>query len=90
MMERIVVLLLYLSYIDIPAKTKDRWTNAKRKVDEEWYYWQTALKLIQAYGRSVRSKEDWAKTYILDSAFSYFVKKNMNILPDWFRQAIRK
>jgi len=45
---------------------------------------------MQAYGRSVRSKDDWAKTYILDSAFGYFVKKNMNILPDWFRQAIRK
>ena len=35
-------------------------------------------------------KYDWAKTYILDSDFSYFVKKNMNILPDWFREAIRK
>jgi hypothetical protein len=27
-------------------------------------------------GRSVRSKDDWAKTYILDSAFGCFVKKN--------------
>jgi ATP-dependent DNA helicase DinG len=26
----------------------DRWINAKREVDEEWYYWQTALKLVQA------------------------------------------
>jgi ATP-dependent DNA helicase DinG len=58
-------------------------------VDTEWYYWQTALKLIQAYGRSVRSKDDWAKTYILDSAFGYFVKKNKDILPSWFIQAIR-
>jgi Rad3-related DNA helicase len=78
-----------MTKVPYPNKS-DRWTNAKRQVDEEWYYWQTALKLIQAYGRSVRSKDDWAKTYILDSAFGYFVKKNMNILPDWFRQAIRK
>jgi ATP-dependent DNA helicase DinG len=78
-----------ITKVPYPNKS-DRWTNAKRDVDEEWYYWQTALKLIQAYGRSVRSKDDWAKTYILDSAFGYFVKKNMNILPDWFRQAIRK
>jgi ATP-dependent DNA helicase DinG len=77
-----------ITKVPYPNKS-DRWTNAKGKVDEEWYYWQTALKLIQAYGRSVRSKDDWAKTYILDSAFSYFVKKNMNILPDWFIQAIR-
>jgi hypothetical protein len=72
------------------AKNKgDRWTNEKRRIDEEWYYWQTALKLIQGYGRSIRSKEDWAKTYVLDSAFGYFVKKNKNILPDWFTQAIQ-
>jgi Rad3-related DNA helicase len=78
-----------ITKVPYPNKS-DRWTNAKRDVDEEWYYWQTALKLIQAYGRSIRSKDDWAKTYVLDSAFGYFVKKNMNILPDWFRQAIRK
>jgi Rad3-related DNA helicase len=74
----------------VPYPNKgDRWTNEKRKIDEEWYYWQTALKLIQGYGRSIRSKEDWAKTYVLDSAFGYFVKKNKNILPDWFTQAIQ-
>ena len=77
-----------ITKVPYPNKS-DRWTNAKREKDEEWYYWQTGLRLIQAYGRSVRSKDDWAKTYILDSAFGYFIKKNMNILPEWFRQAIR-
>jgi len=69
--------------------TGDRWTDAKRKADEEWYYWQTASKLIQAYGRSIRSSGDWAKTYVLDSAFGYFIKKNTNILPNWFLQAVQ-
>jgi Rad3-related DNA helicase len=74
----------------VPYPNKgDRWINAKRDLDEEWYYWQTALKLAQAYGRSIRSKEDWAKTYILDSAFTYFLNKNRSILPDWFIQAVR-
>ena len=77
-----------ITKVPYPNKS-DRWTNAKRELDEEWYYWQTALKLIQGYGRSVRSKDDWAKTYILDSAFSYFVRKNRSLLPDWFIQAIR-
>jgi ATP-dependent DNA helicase DinG len=67
----------------------DRWINAKRDLDEEWYYWQTALKLEQAYGRSIRSKEDWAMTYVFDSGFGHFVNKNRNLFPDWFRQAIR-
>ena len=76
-----------ITKIPYPNKS-DRWTDAKRNMDTEWYYWQTALKLIQAYGRSVRSKDDWAKTYILDSAFGYFVKRNKGILPIWFIQAI--
>jgi ATP-dependent DNA helicase DinG len=67
----------------------DRWINAKRDLDEQWYSWQTALRLVQAYGRSIRSKEDWARTYVLDSAFGSFVNKNRNLFPDWFRQAIR-
>ena len=77
-----------ITKVPYPNKS-DRWTDAKRKLDEEWYYWQTALKLIQGYGRSIRSKEDWAKTYVLDSAFGYFVRKNRNVLPDWFTQAIQ-
>jgi Rad3-related DNA helicase len=67
----------------------DKWTSEKRKINKEWYYWQTALRLVQAYGRSIRSKDDWAKTYVLDSAFSYFIKVNKNILPKWFLSAIR-
>jgi len=67
----------------------DRWTDAKRKASKQWYTWQTALRLVQGYGRSVRSKDDWAKTYVLDSGFENFVKKNKNILPDWFTEAIQ-
>lgn len=67
----------------------DKWTSEKRKINQEWYYWQTALRLVQAYGRSIRSKDDWAKTYVLDSAFNYFIKVNKNILPKWFLSAIR-
>jgi ATP-dependent DNA helicase DinG len=67
----------------------DKWTSEKRKINEEWYYWQTAVRLVQAYGRSIRSKDDWAKTYVLDAAFNYFVKMNVNILPKWFVSAIR-
>jgi hypothetical protein len=36
----------------------DRWINEKRRRNEQWYKWQTALKLVQGYGRSVRSLLD--------------------------------
>ena len=67
----------------------DRWINEKRKINGQWYIWQTALRLVQGYGRSIRSKEDYAVTYVLDSGFENFVKKNKNIFPDWFTQAIQ-
>ena len=67
----------------------DRWINEKRRINGQWYNWQTALRLVQGYGRSIRSKEDYAVTYVLDSGFENFVKKNKNILPDWFTQAIQ-
>ena len=66
----------------------DRWMDEKRKRSEQWYSWQTGLRLVQAYGRSVRSKDDWATTYILDAAFGYFIAKSRNILPSWFTEAI--
>jgi ATP-dependent DNA helicase DinG len=67
----------------------DRWINEKRKLSGQWYNWQTGLRLVQGYGRSVRSKEDYAVTYVLDSGFGYFVNRNKNILPDWFTEAIQ-
>jgi ATP-dependent DNA helicase DinG len=67
----------------------DRWINEKRKKNRQWYIWQTALRLVQGYGRSIRSKDDWAKTYVLDSVFENFVTRNKNILPDWFTQAVQ-
>jgi ATP-dependent DNA helicase DinG len=74
--------------VKVPYPSKgDRWISAKMERDPAWYNWQTKLRLVQAYGRSVRSKDDWAKTYVLDSAFGGFVRKNR--LPGWFMEAIQ-
>lgn len=44
----------------------DRRINAKMCKNNGWYNWNTLLRLIQACGRSIRSKDDYAATYILD------------------------
>jgi Rad3-related DNA helicase len=74
--------------VKIPYPSRaDRWIEAKRKQDGgRWYNWQTALKLVQACGRSIRSVDDWAKTYVLDSAFDRLIGENK--LPGWFRESI--
>jgi ATP-dependent DNA helicase DinG len=62
------------------AKMKER--------DQKWYTWNTVLRLVQAYGRSVRSKDDYATTYVLDSSISYLLKNAQDIVPKWFTEAI--
>ena len=75
--------------VKVPYPTlADKWINEKRRCNEQWYSWQTGLRLLQAYGRSVRSKDDWATTYVLDSAFGNFVVRNKQVLPEWFTEAI--
>lgn len=64
----------------------------KRKALEfpEWYALQTALAIIQAIGRSVRSEIDWSVIYILDLAWKAFYVENKNVLfPNYIQEAIR-
>lgn len=67
--------------------TKDRVVEERMKRDEFWYAWLTALKIVQSIGRTVRSKDDWSTTYILDSAFDNFCSRNGRMIPSWVREA---
>jgi len=73
--------------VPYPDLTDKRIIKMKDK-DPKWYTWNTVLRLVQAYGRSVRSKDDYATTYILDSSFSYLLKSSRDLLPKWFTEAI--
>ncbi len=66
----------------------DPQVNARRLVDPAWYEWRTALRIVQAYGRAVRSSEDHATTYVLDSMFPMWVSRQQKRLPKWFLEAI--
>lgn len=54
----------------------------------DWYNWKTVSDIIQSYGRSVRNEDDYAKTYILDGAFTNVLKYNNHLFPQWFLEAI--
>jgi len=72
----------------VPYPSLDPYTKARMDRDPDWYQWQTALTLIQATGRSVRSKTDKAHTWILDEGFSTFIGKNESKLPKWWTDSI--
>ena len=83
----------YLSRFQIIVKVPypdltDRKISAMKERDPKWYNWNTILRLVQAYGRSIRSKDDFANTYILDSSISYLIRNAREMLPKWFLDAI--
>lgn len=63
---------------------------ARREVDPSWYAWRTCLRVVQAYGRSVRSQDDHAVTYLLDADFPAFLRRERGRLPGWFLEAIEE
>lgn len=54
-----------------------------------WYPFQTVKTVIQSIGRSVRSKDDKAITYILDANWEYFYRLNHRLFPKDFRDCLR-
>ncbi len=57
-------------------------------LDRGWYLWKTVLRLVQTYGRGIRSREDWCDTYILDENFSALAKRGEHLFPEWFKEAL--
>ena len=53
-----------------------------------WYSNKMWQKLLQASGRSVRSHEDYAETFVLDASFSFQHKKFSKYLPEYFEKRL--
>lgn len=66
----------------------DPFIKAKLNESQEWYNYKTAIAILQGTGRSVRSREDWAKTYFLDACFWDFYQRNKNMFPLWFVERV--
>jgi Rad3-related DNA helicase len=66
----------------------DKKISVLKQRNPKWYEWNTILRLVQAYGRSVRNSDDYANTYILDSNISYILKNGKDMIPKWFSDAI--
>jgi len=77
-----IILKIPYPYLGDPLirKRMNKWPS--------WYPLQTAKTIVQAVGRSVRSKDDKAITYVLDSDWQRFYSKNSNMFPQDFKDAI--
>ncbi len=72
----------------VPYPFLDPYNRVRMQRDPKWYQLQTALTLVQATGRSVRSVDDYALTVILDQDFGRFLSQNQDILPKWWLDSI--
>ncbi len=68
----------------------DPQVKRRKEIDAAWYDWRTCLTVVQAYGRSVRSADDFAVTYVLDADFPAFLKRQKKRLPGWFLEAVHE
>lgn len=68
----------------------DSFVKAKLNLMPFWYTWKTLNSIIQGVGRSVRNKNDWAITYIIDGCFSDLLLKHYKEFPSSFLHRIKR
>ena len=68
---------------------KEKRTKAKMEKFPLWYTSQTLTKLLQGFGRSIRSEDDYAKTYVLDSAVNNVFFKGQRMIPKAYYDVLR-
>lgn len=77
-------ILIKIPFMDL----SDKRTAIKARRSPSWYRWNAILKLVQGVGRSIRSENDYAVTYILDSKARYMLYDYMT--PKYIQDSIIK
>jgi Rad3-related DNA helicase len=66
----------------------DEVVKRRMALDQRWYAYQTARAVMQALGRSIRSADDFAVSYILDSDWGRFYDQHSGMFPDEFKSSV--
>lgn len=67
----------------------DKYVAAKLNYSQKWYNWKTSVSVLQGVGRSIRTPEDWAVTYLIDGCFSDLFKNAGTQFPPEFRSRVK-
>jgi len=67
----------------------DLWVKTKMNKNKKWYSREAIIKIIQGCGRSIRSEDDWAETFIIDNNFGRLITQNNELFPTWFKESIK-
>jgi len=66
----------------------DKVVQLRKQKNDGWYACQTVRSIIQALGRSVRNEKDHAASYVLDSDWAHFYRRNGSLFPPEFVKAL--
>lgn len=64
--------------------------TARKRSDKHYINYVTALRLVQMCGRGMRALDDRCETFILDANTRWFMPAAKDLLPKWFRAALRR
>ena len=67
---------------------QDRRTRVKAERDRRWYMYASLVRFLQGIGRSVRSQEDRAITYVLDSATRLLLDDMRQYVPESYIEVL--
>jgi len=62
----------------------DAWDKTRMQLSDKWYQQKTLISILQAIGRTTRSKDDYSETYILDSSWDMLFTRIRHLLPQWW------
>jgi Rad3-related DNA helicase len=66
----------------VPYKSLgDKRVLVKMKKFQSWYDYETMVRMLQGFGRSIRSESDWAITYVIDSKINDLIKNTRGDIP---------
>lgn len=77
-------------FVKVPyASLADKFVQEKLNADRRWYQNDAIMKILQGVGRSVRNKNDWAVTYILDGDFIRLWRENAKQFTKEFNERLQ-
>jgi len=82
-----VIIVAKVPYPDLGDPQINRRVHGS-KDGNNWYAHRTVSSIVQMSGRAVRSKDDYASTYILDEQFSRLYREWSSMFPKWFKEAV--
>ena len=74
----------------VPYPQLNEQVKYRRDLDPKWFYYQTVMALMQAYGRGIRDNDDYCVMYIIDSSFKQLFDYNRGFFNEYFAEAIQK